>query len=510
MAGDLNCAPPPSLPTSSEDTAEELPQPLADLGIAPGSSNRHERYEWTRTLLGGGGTGRVYLAVRKHDKVEVAVKKFFISRGCTLPIAAKREIETLRSLGDHPGIAQFHDCFYYKSNVYMVFPRLHVDLARVVETTGGLSEGEAKWCLKSLVDVLAFLEANRIVHRDIKPSNLMLALREDGTPVLKLTDFGMAAPADAPLCNGGTNPYKAPESMMGLKTPLRDNPSHVDVWAAGCVFSELLLATQLFLGVTDMERLSVISQITKQTIPSAIPGIDPDVLRGLAGLGKSGCVGLAAVMHSTGLSDLGLEFLGDMLIIDPVKRPTPAALLHHPYLACGTDPPSTAPIALSPSTGTHNHAKRKLSSPPPSTFVDCLSDRSLLSSARILAASERCVITAPRGLNSGGSPFNNRSFSPIADFADLSPCRKLFSSPSDDHNTSLSSAEKRGASEASPLDPRAPASRSSKKPLRDTSNLTLDGRVSRCLAHSYGTPGRQDGAPVEHHDSAKRRRMDSS
>ena len=69
-----------------------------------------------------------------------------------------------------------------------------------------------------------------IVHRDLKPQNLFLTLREDGTPRIKILDFGVAKLiAESSTSAGatqslGTPIYMAPEQFRGSKklTPAAD------------------------------------------------------------------------------------------------------------------------------------------------------------------------------------------------------------------------------------------------------------------------------------------------
>ncbi|MEP7123808.1 MAG: serine/threonine-protein kinase [Byssovorax sp.] len=65
--------------------------------------------------------------------------------------------------------------------------------------------------------------AAAIVHRDLKPQNLFLTLREDGSPRIKILDFGVAKLiAESSTSAGGTQSlgtpiYMAPEQFRGRK-----------------------------------------------------------------------------------------------------------------------------------------------------------------------------------------------------------------------------------------------------------------------------------------------------
>ena len=97
--------------------------------------------------------------------------------------------------------------------------------------------------------------ARSIVHRDIKPSNLFIARRRDGTSVVKVLDFGVAAlrastgEADVRLTDShapvGSPPYMAPEQLRG-----RDVDPRTDVWGLGVTLFELLSAERPFVGPT--------------------------------------------------------------------------------------------------------------------------------------------------------------------------------------------------------------------------------------------------------------------
>lgn len=91
------------------------------------------------------------------------------------------------------------------------------------------------------VDVCAALEACRrksIIHRDIKPDNIFIAQQEDGVPVYKLGDFGIARQMESTLANMsivGTYNYMAPEIYRG-----DEYGGSVDLYSLGMVMYRML------------------------------------------------------------------------------------------------------------------------------------------------------------------------------------------------------------------------------------------------------------------------------
>jgi serine/threonine-protein kinase len=108
---------------------------------------------------------------------------------------------------------------------------------------------------------LALDKAHRmgIVHRDLKPENLFLTRLDDGTPLLKILDFGIAKiTADAPGSTTqsgqlfGTPLYMAPEQAWG-------DPKHVcpatDLFALGQIAYTLLTGVSYRRGSSVTELL---------------------------------------------------------------------------------------------------------------------------------------------------------------------------------------------------------------------------------------------------------------
>ncbi|EYF03774.1 serine/threonine protein kinase [Chondromyces apiculatus] len=117
------------------------------------------------------------------------------------------------------------------------------DLGARLKRTGKLPVEEALTYLLQAASALALTHAASIVHRDLKPANLFLTLRPDGTPRLKIIDFGVAkivsegiSAAEATQ-NVGTPMYMAPEQLT-VSTKLS---GATDIYALGLVAFTLLV-----------------------------------------------------------------------------------------------------------------------------------------------------------------------------------------------------------------------------------------------------------------------------
>ena len=94
------------------------------------------------------------------------------------------------------------------------------DLHRILQREGPLAPERAVTYLRQIAGALDKTHAAGIVHRDLKPENLFLTHREDGTPRVKILDFGISkvvndAPQTARVTRGiGTPLYMAPEQAL--------------------------------------------------------------------------------------------------------------------------------------------------------------------------------------------------------------------------------------------------------------------------------------------------------
>ncbi|WP_433936940.1 protein kinase [Sorangium cellulosum] len=94
------------------------------------------------------------------------------------------------------------------------------ELATLSARRGPLPPGEVVLYLSQVARALDKMHAAAIVHRDLKPANLFLTRRDDGSPCVKVLDFGLAkVAAQSSMADRtalvGTPLYMAPEQIRG-------------------------------------------------------------------------------------------------------------------------------------------------------------------------------------------------------------------------------------------------------------------------------------------------------
>jgi serine/threonine-protein kinase len=161
---------------------------------------------------------------------------------------------------------------------FIVMEYLHgVDLSRDLQRRTNLPPGTTVDYVLQACEALAEAHAHGIVHRDIKPANLFLTTRPDGTPLIKVLDFGISK---APIRDNsaltqtevvmGTPGYMSPEQMKAT----RDVDARTDIWALGIVLYECLTGRRPFDGESFASTV-----LMAGTEPP--PPMNPDVPRGL-------------------------------------------------------------------------------------------------------------------------------------------------------------------------------------------------------------------------------------
>jgi eukaryotic-like serine/threonine-protein kinase len=242
-------------------------------------------------VLGVGGMGVVVAATHLHLDQRVALK-FLLPEVVKIPeIVARFQREARAAVkiqSEH--VARVIDVGTLESGApYMVMEYLEgSDLSEVVKQRGPVPFESAIEYVLQACEALAEAHVAGIVHRDLKPANLFLIKRADGSPSVKVLDFGISkatiqAPGQGPLTQTsavmGSPKYMSPEQLKSS----RDVDARSDIWALGIVLHELLTGECAFVSKTLPELLVEILQSAPQTLrsrrPELPPGLEAIILR---------------------------------------------------------------------------------------------------------------------------------------------------------------------------------------------------------------------------------------
>ena len=158
------------------------------------------------------------------------------------------------------------------------------DLSNVLREKGALPVAVAVQYVLQATEALAEAHALGIVHRDLKQANLFLTSRADGSPCIKVLDFGISKVAvksgsgsDMGMTRTqslmGSPLYMSPEQMASA----RDVDQRTDIWAMGTVLYELLTGRVPF----EAETMPQLCTLILHAEPPSLRSIRPEILETL-------------------------------------------------------------------------------------------------------------------------------------------------------------------------------------------------------------------------------------
>jgi serine/threonine protein kinase len=283
--------------------------------------------------LGSGSYGIVISAKDTQTSEKVAIKRCGnVFKHCEDGKRILREIKMMTML-EHRNVLSITDVFVPSStfdDIYIVTPCLDTDLSQILKTHT-LTDTHIKYIMYQILRGLKYVHSANILHRDLKPANILL----NYDCHVKLCDFGLARGYDPKEKVDMTSYivtrwYRAPELLLSNT----DYSGAIDIWAAGCIFAELLTQKALFPGESSANQLELICN----TIPvpewedlwwvqsaKSRQHIAPRA-------GRPPIRDLKSIMGSKA-SAAAFDMLEKMLNFHPHQRWNAEMLLDHPYLA---------------------------------------------------------------------------------------------------------------------------------------------------------------------------------
>jgi serine/threonine-protein kinase len=335
-------------------------------------------------VLGRGGMGVVVKATHLQLDEPVAIKLLLPEARGDAPTVSRflREAKAaVKIKSEH--VARVLDVGTLDTGApYMVMEFLEgCDLEAELRRRGRLPPDEAVRHVLQACEALAEAHLAGIVHRDLKPGNLFLSRRADGSPVIKVLDFGISKAirqgrigvfegslTGAAVVMGSPN-YMSPEQLRASRTL----DTRADIWSLGVLLYEMLTGKLPFDAASPDRMLFAVLDDHPVPIRTRVPdlprGLERAVLRclekspddrpanvseladSLAEFGPPDAhVSVARIQRVIGTSKL------HSVLVDPFApgpgsvRPPPGSVRPPPGASPASEPPPAGPTAAPPAS----------------------------------------------------------------------------------------------------------------------------------------------------------------
>jgi len=241
-----------------------------------------EKYQLER-LLGKGGMGAVYEATDLRLQRKVAIK-ILVGHMFGDHMALSRFEREARASAklNHPNVVTIYDFGGIEGKgAFLVMEMLQGSTLRsILKDHGNLHPRTAANYFDQILKGVRASHHSGIIHRDLKPENVFISNNDQGEPVIKILDLGLAKikQIDQPEVKSLTEPgtvlgtlnYMSPEQIAGSEVDER-----TDFFSLGVMVMEAMTGRQPFSGKTVSD---VAIQILQKQVSLAGDSVEITIL----------------------------------------------------------------------------------------------------------------------------------------------------------------------------------------------------------------------------------------